>query len=302
MIQLDFEGIPYAINNRGEFVGKMYASGHPFLWSDGTTIDLGSLGGELGSATGINDQTQVVGQSFPTEGPPQAFLWTADRGMRSLGSFDGHSISGADAINNRGQIVGDSYSDQLHTSHAAYFSRDGVIDLGTLGTFSTAHALNNEGQVVGMCFTSLGTRAFITDLNGGPMLDLNDVIPPGTGWSLFDARGINDAGQIVGTGQLPGYDVIHAFLLTPDSTPSVAELASVGVTPAGSTATPPTPFVDERPADGTATPITAEAYDRSITSSPVDSATRSLSVLLNLVGAHSPREEFLDPFGEVLLP
>jgi uncharacterized membrane protein len=30
-VQLDFVGSPYAINNRGEFVGKMFASGHPFL-------------------------------------------------------------------------------------------------------------------------------------------------------------------------------------------------------------------------------------------------------------------------------
>jgi hypothetical protein len=39
------------------------------------------------------------------------------------------------------------------------------------------------------------------------------------GWDkLSSANGINDAGQIVGMGRLPGYTNIHAFLLTPDGT------------------------------------------------------------------------------------
>jgi probable HAF family extracellular repeat protein len=272
--------------------------------SDGKTIDLGSLGGGLGTALGINDQTQVVGQSYPAQGPPQAFLWTADGGMRSLGSLNGHraSISGADAINDLGQIVGDSSSDQFPGEHAAYFGRTGVIDLGTLGTDSVAHALNNQGQVVGMSFTNLGTRAFITDLNGGPMLDLNDLIPPGTGWSLFDARGINDAGQIVGTGQLPGYDIIHAYLLTPDSALSVAELASAFLTAEVAACPSVSQSALARPADATPAPTTAEACDSSLTSSAVDSGARPVSVPVNLVAAESPRGELFAPFAEVFVP
>jgi probable HAF family extracellular repeat protein len=45
------------------------------------------------------------------------------------------------------------------------------------------------------------------------MTDLNSLIPAGSGWVLTSARGINDAGQIVGTGTISG--VQHAFLLTP---------------------------------------------------------------------------------------
>jgi len=32
------------------------------------------------------------------------------------------------------------------------------------------------------------------------MNDLNDLIPAGSGWELVTAFGINDAGQIAGTG------------------------------------------------------------------------------------------------------
>jgi hypothetical protein len=47
---------------------------------------------------------------------------------------------------------------------------------------------------------------------GGPV-DLNRLIPSRSGWVLSEATGVNDAGQIVGTGRLLGKD--HGFLLTP---------------------------------------------------------------------------------------
>jgi probable HAF family extracellular repeat protein len=47
----------------------------------------------------------------------------------------------------------------------------------------------------------------------GVITDLNTLIPSGTGWVLQQANGINDNGQIVGTGTIGGQ--AHAFLLTP---------------------------------------------------------------------------------------
>jgi hypothetical protein len=44
------------------------------------------------------------------------------------------------------------------------------------------------------------------------MKDLNKLIPAGSGWMLQEAYGINNAGQIVGTGMHNGQE--HAFLLT----------------------------------------------------------------------------------------
>lgn len=64
------------------------------------------------------------------------------------------------------------------------------------------------------------------------MADLNTLIDPASGWTLFDARDINDAGQIVGTGTISGTQ--HAFLLTPVPEPEtyamlLAGLAVIGV-------------------------------------------------------------------------
>lgn len=46
------------------------------------------------------------------------------------------------------------------------------------------------------------------------MQDLNGLIPANSGWFLFSANSINNAGQIVGSGALNGQ--IHGFLLTPE--------------------------------------------------------------------------------------
>jgi probable HAF family extracellular repeat protein len=54
-------------------------------------------------------------------------------------------------------------------------------------------------------------RAFIWQ--NAVMSDLNTLIPGGSGWVLRIATGINDNGQITGTGTVG--DQTHAFLLTP---------------------------------------------------------------------------------------
>jgi probable HAF family extracellular repeat protein len=74
-------------------------------------------------------------------------------------------------------------------------------------------AINNSGIVVGQGTALTGDyHAFV--YNGQKMLDLNNLIPPNTGWSLYVANGINDAGEIVGYGTRNGTN-LHAFLLTP---------------------------------------------------------------------------------------
>ena len=55
--------------------------------------------------------------------------------------------------------------------------------------------------------------------NNSTMTDLNTLIDPSSGWTLKNAQGINDAGQIVGIGTNPSGHR-HAFLLTPVPEPS----------------------------------------------------------------------------------
>jgi probable HAF family extracellular repeat protein len=304
MIDLGFYGEAYRVNNHAEVVGQLSVPPHAFLWKNGSLFDLGTLGGDgVSGADGINNQGEVVGQAA---GPNilHAFAWTARGGMRDLGTLDGNpaSTSGANAINDLGQIVGASYSHAFGTTHAAYFSRQGVIDLGTLGGLSDAHALNNLGQVVGDSYTSDGDHAFLTDLQGGPMVDLNTLIPPDSGWSrLFTADGINDAGQIVGTGQLPGYDIIHAYLLTPQNSPAPT-FVTVGTASGEFRATVWDIHFPERQAvDLRTLPQMIENCGGSPLPSPTSLVSQSMTVLAPPAGREPEGEGWLDPLADVLI-
>src|SRR5262249_51645833 len=74
----------------------------------------------------------------------------------------------------------------------------------------------------------------IGDLDGTPFVyldgtlyDLNSLLPANSGWTLTAAYGLNDAGQIVGTGTYNGDP--SAFLLTPTSLSSVPEPSACAI-------------------------------------------------------------------------
>lgn len=54
-------------------------------------------------------------------------------------------------------------------------------------------------------------HAFVYD---GKIRDLNTLIPKNSGWVLYEARGINNAGQIICSG-MKSDGTQHAILLTP---------------------------------------------------------------------------------------
>jgi len=94
-----------------------------------------------------------------------------------------------------------------------------LLDLGTLGgSRSIGYGVNNLRQVVGVSSnsaTDFSGRAFLH--SDGNMHDLNDLLHQdvGAGWYLYEARAINDTGQIVGIGSFNG--IQRAFLLNPIS-------------------------------------------------------------------------------------
>jgi probable HAF family extracellular repeat protein len=192
---------------------------HGFIWFGGRMHEVGCLraGGHTSalragghtSASSINDAGMVVGASQASDGEYHAFRFV-DGEMTDLGTLGGKTSSASD-INDYGHIVGTS--DGPRGIRAFIHNGNEMLDLGALCDGSSqAYSINNKGEVVGRSAVPAGGyHAFL--YRQEQMLDLNDLIPTGTGWVLSEAVDINDHGQIVGNGYLNG--AVRAFLLTP---------------------------------------------------------------------------------------
>lgn len=219
--------IPYAINDRTQIVGGASGLGS-FLYSDGIATSIGTPGNV---AYSLNNLGQVVGILSSNT----AFLYENGQ-TTNLGTLPGDSYSVANDINDSGQVAGSSGLTGIDDGRAfLYSSSTGLENLGRLrptDLFSAGLGINNLGQVVGFSGTNNdfyaangnGLRAFLYSDN--TLYDLNDLIAPGSGpgFSLTVASAINNNGQIVGRGAVNGE--LHAFLLTPTSSVSVAEPTS----------------------------------------------------------------------------
>ena len=96
-----------------------------------------------------------------------------------------------------------------------------MTDLGTLGATSHEEGINSAGQIVGRSKVTPDAavqHAFLWEY-GGPMVDLNTLIPPNSPLLLEEGGNINDRGEIAGRGVPLGCDDVdacgHAFLLIP---------------------------------------------------------------------------------------
>jgi probable HAF family extracellular repeat protein len=150
-----------------------------FIYSGGTTTDLGTLGGQSSNAGSINNLGEITGQadvfSTDTEIVSDPFIYSngvmTDLGNLGVYDLGGYSYGGGfgNSINDLGQIVG----------YAIAGTDD--QDIGFEAAF-----LYTNGQLYNMnqLYASL----------------LSDGSAPGF-ISLDDATGINDSGQIVGNGE-----------------------------------------------------------------------------------------------------
>jgi uncharacterized membrane protein len=100
-----------------------------------------------------------------------------------------------------------------------------MADLGTLGgdPCSAALSVNSRGQVLGASESVAGgcnewTTALLWE-DGGPSVDLNSLVPSGSGVDLTFALWANDRGEIVAGGISPSCEISapcgHAYVLIP---------------------------------------------------------------------------------------
>ena len=228
-----------------------------YLVADGTTTLYNApAGAGVSAAFGINQNGTVAGASV-SQNSGSAFkplLWqnAVPQTLPLLSGFQQALVSG---VNDSGVAAGYGFNvnftaflDPSAAAHAVLFNKDGTLtDLGVLSgdRASLAAAINNSGTVVGFSNSSApnfalhlasilqnpsgSSRAFV--YANGKMYDLATLVTNnGTGWKLSNATGINNAGQITGTGifQGPNGTEQHGFLLTPAAAPAGPTITGIG--------------------------------------------------------------------------
>ncbi len=201
------------------------------LWTkDGRIINLGTLDdGYESFAPAVNDFQQVAGWSlnripdpFSMAGNTQTrgFLW--EHGIKqNLGTLGGPDAM-PEAMNDRGQIVGISYTNavpnpingfdcppDVPTTAPFFWQKGGMVDIGTLGgTCGVANFINRGGQVVGTSNLAGNQthHAFLWD--GGALNDLGTL-----GGNNSEAFWNSDSGMVVGRADFSVQSTDHhAFL------------------------------------------------------------------------------------------
>lgn len=216
------------INNAGQMCGASTndsgAAETAVLWSTpGSLISLGTLGGSTSFSYGINQTGQVTGRSelafAPRPGPrgpgvTHAFRYTSGSGMQDLGVLSGGSFSAGHDINGSGVVCGGSSANGDDDFFA--FRQAGTGPMQSLGALQTggssdAFGINSAGTIVGCASVGSIDHAFIWTQSGG-MVDLNTLIPSGSGWVLICATDINDQGMICGFGTFNGEDAVWRLI------------------------------------------------------------------------------------------
>jgi probable HAF family extracellular repeat protein len=176
----------------------------PFAWSNEVLSALPTLGGNNGNAYGINNRGQIVGQAeapnsdacSPFAQQIDAVIWEHGVVQEILPPFGGTAAQ-ALAINDKGQVVGQSGCVATGNFYAVLWEHGIPINLGSLGGVggNIPFDINNKGQVVGQSdlpgdtlhHAFLWQKGVMTDLGS-----LSDALP------TSQAIGINNQGQVVG--------------------------------------------------------------------------------------------------------
>lgn len=231
------------LNDSGQVsgYGRMPGSDtlHAFRWQNGTTTELGTLGGSYATTQDINEAGQIIGTSAlagPAGAEPtHAFLWDNGR-MSDLGTLGGSNSTALD-LNDAGDVVGSSLIGDGNTQHA-FLYRDGAMhDLGTFGgANSVALGTNELGDVVGVADLAqndpLGRpieHAFL--YRNGTMIDLSASLAASfNDITYIDPYSVltSDVGHVLLYG-ITASGLRGVFMLTPIPEPATAALLLAGL-------------------------------------------------------------------------
>jgi len=234
---------PTAINNRGQVtgLGERNPAENGFLYSNGTTIDIGNVaGGNTSRPFAINESGEITGEFTAADFHTEAFRYSKGV-IRALGALGGKESIGL-GINSSGDVVG--YAQLADGHFHAFIHRDGtMLDLGALNkTDSQASTITNNGIVAGVAMNGtdetdvLGNTVFVYGVDGNVTHELDDLIsasdPLQPFVHFYDVgfyRSVNALGQVLASGIDSRTGQIHPYIASPiDSTEPVITSKRVG--------------------------------------------------------------------------
>jgi uncharacterized membrane protein len=228
------DAIAFGINNNTnpQIVGTQAGSTvTPWLLQGTTVTNLPTFQGSTTTeARAINGNGVVVGDAQKS-GSEAATEWVNGK-VSSLGTLNGGSFNEALAVNSSGAAVGAATApgDPVNLFRAVMFSNGKAIDLKVPGegVQNAAHAtaINDNGVIVGddgvipgLSLLGVG-NGFI--FQNGKATELNTLVALPSNVRLAGARGINNAGDIVGIAdvtQSDGSQVSEGYELVPTTAP-----------------------------------------------------------------------------------
>lgn len=207
-----------AINDAGAVVGHTSSADgsryRPFLYKDGHTYNLGTLGGgDSAKATDINNQGVVVGTSDTNTSPYVNVFVYANGVMGSLGLRSDKPVQ----INDAGQVIGTTVGAHPELALLLYdtwlYDQGKVISVGLTADDSIAVDLNNAGQIIGT--NHLHNQFWL--YSNGKTIDLSTLLYE-EDWTVTGVIDLNDQGQILATATRLGRNESYV-LLTPGEPP-----------------------------------------------------------------------------------
>lgn len=188
-------------------------------WQNGVIDEIGATETHSRNrAYGVSEAGRVVGFAWELFQPNDAIL--LDGAWVTIGGFGQFQNAEAYDVNDAGQVVGLQAFPSGSWHAAVWDEQQGAIDAGVLPLtdfeYGELYDVNESGVAVGRSYTGTvpqQSRAVIWD--GNALLDLNDFLPAGFNGVLWEAREINELGDIAGTAVVDGK--FRAFLMVDDA-------------------------------------------------------------------------------------